>query len=100
MKQIARLTCFISICLLFLIFALFSYPFLISQQARSRVYTRGTQLWARLLLRLIGIKVITHGLKPEYRNFHYLLVSNHLSYLDIAIIASVFPAIFVANREV
>jgi 1-acyl-sn-glycerol-3-phosphate acyltransferase len=100
MKQIARLFCFISICLFFLIFALFSYPFLISQRARSRVHTLGTQIWARLLLRLIGIKVITQGLNPEYRNSHYLLVSNHLSYLDIAIIASVFPAKFVAKREV
>jgi 1-acyl-sn-glycerol-3-phosphate acyltransferase len=100
MKQIARLVCFISICLLFLIFALFSYPFLISQRARSRVHTLGTQLWARLLLRLIGIKVIADGLNREYRNSHYLLVSNHQSYLDIAIIASVFPAIFVAKREV
>jgi 1-acyl-sn-glycerol-3-phosphate acyltransferase len=100
MKQIARLICFISICLLFLIFALFSYPFLISQRARSRFNTLGIQIWARLLLRLIGIKVIAHGLNPEYRNSHYLLVSNHQSYLDIVIIAAVFPAMFVAKREV
>jgi 1-acyl-sn-glycerol-3-phosphate acyltransferase len=100
MKQLARLICFISICLLFLIIALVSYPFLISRRARSRFCTLGTQLWARTVLRLIGIKVTTHGLNPEYRNSHYLLVSNHLSYLDIAIIASVFPAMFVAKSEV
>jgi 1-acyl-sn-glycerol-3-phosphate acyltransferase len=100
MKRIARLISFVSICLLFLIFALISYPFLISQRARSRFHTRGTQLWARLLLRLIGIKVIAHGLNPEYRKSHYLIVGNHQSYLDIAIIASVFPAMFVAKREV
>ncbi len=100
MKQIARLSCFFILCLLFLIIALFLFPFLTSQRTRGRVNTLGTQLWARLLLRLIGIKVIAHGFNPEYRKSHYLLVGNHQSYLDIAIIASVFPAIFVAKREV
>jgi lyso-ornithine lipid O-acyltransferase len=100
MKRIARLISFIIICLIFLIFALLTYPFLISHRARSLVRTRGTQIWARLLLRLIGIKVITQGLDPSLRNSRYLIVSNHLSYLDIAIIASVFPAMFVAKREV
>jgi lyso-ornithine lipid O-acyltransferase len=100
MKQIARLSCFFIICIIFLIIALFLSPFLTSQRARRRVHTLGTQIWARLLLRLIGIKVIAQGLNPEYRKSHYLLVGNHQSYLDIAIIASVFPAIFVAKREV
>jgi len=99
MKRIARLISFIAICLIFLIFALLTFPFL-TNRARSLVRTHGTQIWARLLLGLIGIKVITHGFNPNYRNSRYLLVSNHQSYLDIAIIASVYPAMFVAKREV
>jgi len=99
MKRIARLLCFIVICLFFLIIALISYPFFGSRQARRRARELGVRIWARILLRLMGIKVSAHGLNRDNLKSRYLLISNHQSYLDIAIIASVYPAVFVAKRE-
>jgi 1-acyl-sn-glycerol-3-phosphate acyltransferase len=58
---------------------------------------RVVRLWARWLLRLLRIEVSTEGLAPSPP---FLLVSNHLSYLDIVVLASQIDAVFVAKREV
>ncbi len=102
MKRIARLTAFLTLCLVFLIFALAAQLVTVffSQRERSRVFARLTQLWARALLGIIGIRVQLSGSVPDFRSNHFLIVSNHQSYLDIVIIATFFPATFVAKKEV
>ena len=51
----------------------------------------------RALLRLLRFEVRTSGPLPRAP---YLLVSNHLSYLDVIVLASLLPGRFVAKREV
>ena len=53
--------------------------------------------WARALCRLLGVRVKLEGRTPT---LPCLLVTNHLSYLDILVIARVLPARFVAKREI
>jgi 1-acyl-sn-glycerol-3-phosphate acyltransferase len=53
--------------------------------------------WARALCRLLGVRVELEGAVPD---LPCLLVTNHLSYLDILVTASVLPARFVAKREI
>ncbi len=53
------------------------------------------QRWARRYLRVFHIVVVRHGRPPS----HGLLVSNHLSYVDIVVLGAVQPAVFVAKRE-
>jgi 1-acyl-sn-glycerol-3-phosphate acyltransferase len=48
------------------------------------------------MLRWIGVSVACHGSPPEAG----LIVSNHLSYLDILVFSAVAPCAFVAKREV
>ena len=59
------------------------------------------QSWCIRLLRILKVKVVIHGnpsvllgTKP------YLLVANHISWLDIHIINSIRPVIFVAKADV
>lgn len=52
----------------------------------------------RLCLRLFGIRVRVNGSMATARPT--LFVANHVSYLDIPILASVIPGCFVAKREV
>jgi 1-acyl-sn-glycerol-3-phosphate acyltransferase len=101
MRRITRLFGFLALCLALLIFALLSQPvlLLVSNRRRRRVFAFGTRIWACSLLKLIGLKVNRYGLSPEELDAHYLVVSNHQSYLDIIVVASVFPALFVAKRE-
>ena len=50
----------------------------------------------RRVLRIFQTKILTTGAIPNSG----LLISNHLSYLDILVISALTPAIFVAKREV
>jgi len=54
------------------------------------------QHFCRRLLRIFKTRIKTSGSIPKSG----LLVSNHVSYVDILVIASITPAIFVAKHEV
>ena len=56
------------------------------------------RLYHRVCMRLLGLHVVVHGRPAERRPV--LFVSNHTSYLDIAILASVVDVSFVAKSEV
>ncbi|HWA15359.1 MAG TPA: lysophospholipid acyltransferase family protein [Gemmatimonadales bacterium] len=60
------------------------------RRAMFRLLSRGTA-W------ILGIRVRVIGPLPRPP---YLLVSNHLSYLDVFTLATILPARFVAKREV
>jgi len=59
---------------------------------RSRLLHR----WARFVVWLTGCEVSVQGAPPA----HGLCVSNHLSYLDIAVYGSVAPMVFVSKHDV
>jgi 1-acyl-sn-glycerol-3-phosphate acyltransferase len=65
-------------------------------RARAHWRNRMTQAWARIQLRCIGARVSVSGPAPEGQ----LVVSNHLSYVDILVLGSQFPCIFVSKAEV
>lgn len=53
--------------------------------------------WSRSVLPVLGVKVEVEGKPPKPP---FLLVTNHLSYLDIPVIGSQVGAIFVAKSEI
>ncbi len=102
MRRIAKLISFVVLCLFFLISVAAARPFLlrVNQSVRIRLVAQCVRLWARACLKILGMKIKAHGLSDDLRSNHYLLVSNHQSYLDVIIIASIFPTIFIAKTEV
>jgi 1-acyl-sn-glycerol-3-phosphate acyltransferase len=64
----------------------------------QRVHAHAVWLhsWCRFACRVLGIRIRTHGSMPSWG----LLVSNHLSYLDIVVLSSIRPCVFVAKRDV
>jgi 1-acyl-sn-glycerol-3-phosphate acyltransferase len=102
MRRVARLIGFVAICLIFMIPVAAAYPLLlfVSREARMRLVARAARLWARACLMILGMKVVVRCLPDDLCSKPFLLVSNHQSYLDIVIIASVFPTLFVAKTEV
>jgi 1-acyl-sn-glycerol-3-phosphate acyltransferase len=59
---------------------------------RARVF----HLWARVITRALGMKVTIEGGPPPSP---FLLVANHLSYVDIVLLVSTVPCTFVARAD-
>lgn len=55
------------------------------------------RLWARGMLAILGVELELVGAPPAGA---YLVVANHLSYLDIPVLAALFPGRFVAKSEI
>ncbi|MDY6851230.1 MAG: lysophospholipid acyltransferase family protein [Thermodesulfobacteriota bacterium] len=58
------------------------------------------QIWAKAVSRGLGMKVRVRGARPRPFPDKMLLVSNHLSCLDIVVLASVWPVAFVSRHDV
>ena len=54
--------------------------------------------WCRDLLSLLGVELTLSGERPDPGA--YLLVSNHISWMDILVIRALFPTRFVAKEEI
>jgi 1-acyl-sn-glycerol-3-phosphate acyltransferase len=66
-------------------------------QARVRWQGRAFQWWSRSLCRVLGVRVRVSGPPPAPP---FLLVANHTSYLDILVLGTRVPCVFVAKAEI
>ena len=66
---------------------------------RVRLQARLLNLWARSLARSLRIKVRVRGQVPSSDQDRLYLVSNHLGYLDVLVLASVWPLTFVSRHD-
>jgi 1-acyl-sn-glycerol-3-phosphate acyltransferase len=89
----AFLVVFFSLCAL--VHNAIAIPFV---RPTQRVQARAAWLhyWSRFACRVLGIRVTTRRSMPSSG----LLVSNHLSYIDIIGLSSIRPCVFVAKRDV
>jgi 1-acyl-sn-glycerol-3-phosphate acyltransferase len=109
MRRVARLIGFLAVCLFYLVSVAAAQLAMLgfSRPARMRLAAGSVRLWARACLRILGLNInLRRGrhtgppLHGDLQSNRRLLVSNHQSYLDIVVIASVFPTLFVAKTEV
>lgn len=65
-----------------------------------RITGHTSRLYARLVLKTLGIRFSVQNLRGNhFRHQPHLIVSNHLSYLDVLLISSLLPVSFVTSRE-
>ncbi len=64
---------------------------------RARIGARATHLWARLFLRAVGVRLTHTGTPPPPGA---MVVANHLSYLDIPVLAACYPTLFLSKAEI
>ncbi|MFO0753265.1 MAG: lysophospholipid acyltransferase family protein [Thermodesulfovibrionales bacterium] len=69
----------------------------IRRTTRMRWKAGGMRKWARSCCFLLGVRVVSSGVREGGACF---VVSNHCSYLDILVIGSLMPSFFVAKAEV
>ena len=70
------------------------------KRTKLATFSHIASFFAKLALILLGVKVNLKNM-DQYINTdrNYMIVSNHLSYVDIFIIYSAIPAVFIANSE-
>lgn len=64
----------------------------------ARVGASACRGWGRTMCAILSIERDVLGPVPAQRPF--LVAANHLSYIDILVLASLYPSIFVAKREI
>lgn len=101
-RKLIRLLQFTFVSFAFLFFELLIFPFLylFNKQTHHRIRALVTQEWSKYVLNIFGMKVTSINFRSEYLERNYLIAGNHLSYLDVAIIASIIPTSFVAKKEI
>jgi 1-acyl-sn-glycerol-3-phosphate acyltransferase len=67
------------------------------RRAKLRWQGRVFRAWSRILCRALGIHVRVEGAPPRPP---FVLVSNHVSYLDILVLGTQLPCVFVAKAEI
>jgi lyso-ornithine lipid O-acyltransferase len=70
-------------------------PF-VARSERLHARTAWLQRWSSFACRVLGIRLTRRGSMPQSG----LLVCNHLSYLDVVVLSSIGPCVFVAKRDV
>ena len=64
----------------------------------ARLGARFSGRWGRTMCAILGVERTIEGAIPEGAAF--LVASNHVSYLDILVLGSLYPSLFVAKREI
>ena len=70
---------------------------IINRKSRKKLI----KLWSLLLLKIFNINlIVNHDLKKILAKKNYLIVSNHISWLDIFVINTAHPVTFVAKQSI
>jgi 1-acyl-sn-glycerol-3-phosphate acyltransferase len=72
----------------------------LSGKTRRASRTRITSFFSRLVLSVFRVRVrVTHGQHLVGRHPGRLLVANHVSYLDVLVLSSLLPSVFITSVE-
>ncbi len=98
-RAVTKLAMFLFALSCYFIIASLLYPIrLLSYKVFLRLINKTVSFYSKAALAFMGIRVNIQGVVPKRGN--YLVVSNHLSYLDILVISSFFPSSFVTSVEI
>ena len=68
------------------------------RRTAGRVGAVACRLWGRAMCAILSVRCDVEGRVP--RDGAFLVASNHVSYLDILVLASLYPSLFLAKREI
>jgi 1-acyl-sn-glycerol-3-phosphate acyltransferase len=85
-------------CLFLLLTAVLVPPYLVCRGLRPSWAWKVARTWNRGCVRIAGLVIRRYGRPCESRPA--LLVSNHVSYLDVPVLGAAVDCVFVAKREV
>jgi len=68
------------------------------RRAVARIGAVSCRLWGKSMCAILGIRCAVEG--PVPREGVFLVASNHVSYVDILVLGSLYPSHFLAKREI
>ena len=67
---------------------------------RLKFFTKNVSKWSRRCMATMNVQINVFGETPDlFKHKNYLMVGNHLSYLDIMVFSSIHPAVFVTSVD-
>ncbi|GAB6072127.1 1-acyl-sn-glycerol-3-phosphate acyltransferase [Venenivibrio stagnispumantis] len=96
--MVIRLTRIPALIFLYILFLFTSSIIYILVKDKKRNLIKNASLFSKITLSILNIKLKVEGSFDKSKNF--LIVANHLSYLDILVLFSLNPSIFVSTKEV
>ena len=73
---------------------------LMSPLRMSNIKKKVIYYWSKVLLLLIRLRVIRKGSENELPAYPFVVVANHISWVDIFVLLSVLPVSFIAKLEI
>ncbi|HRK06451.1 MAG TPA: lysophospholipid acyltransferase family protein [Pseudobdellovibrionaceae bacterium] len=70
------------------------------QQERLRFHIHNVSRWCRRALRLLNFEIEEIGLeKIDFEKENFLVVANHMSYVDVLVMSSKHPMVFITSKD-
>ncbi len=100
--RLVRLCAFLSLWALFFVLVTVAHVWIsvLALPNRWKIISRLTRSLTLLLRVILNIKVTVAGDEGQLENGGYVIISNHVSYVDGIVLGSIFPIVFVSKREV
>jgi 1-acyl-sn-glycerol-3-phosphate acyltransferase len=100
--RLIRLAALLSLWALFFALVIVTHVWIgvLALPNRWKIISRLMRSFALLLRSILNIKVNMVGDDGQLERGGYVIISNHVSYVDGIILGSIFPVVFVSKREV
>ncbi len=80
--------------------ALIARTLIKDRKTRLQYFNRTVSSYTKKVLQTINCEIATPGFDPKmFENENFLIISNHLSYLDVLITSSILPSCFVTSVD-
>jgi 1-acyl-sn-glycerol-3-phosphate acyltransferase len=100
--RLLRLTAFLSLWAFFfgLVGLVHLWISILGLPSRWKIISRLNRIYTLLLRLILNIKVTVAGDEGQLERGGYVIIANHVSYVDGIVLGSIFPIVFVSKREV
>jgi len=102
MKRLLKLTAFLSLWVFFFGLVGMSHLWIsvLGMPNRWKIISRINHIYTLLLRSILNIRVSIAGDEGQLERGGYVIISNHVGYIDGIVLGSIFPIIFVSKKEV
>src|SRR5262245_36829381 len=102
MMRLLKLTAFLSLWVFFfgLVALVHVWVSILALPNRWKIISRLNRNFTLLLRMILNIKVTVAGDEGQLERGGYVIIANHVSYVDGIVLGSIFPILFVSKREV